>query len=124
MGELRSAFVHRNAKNMDRGRQVLGSMLAHIGGDQRHLTLYLLVDLGRDQDLPRRGHHLQPSSNVGSVAIEVVSLDNDVAKVNAATPEFAAVICFCKSTAHAMALTAPANSMSTPSPISFTIRPS
>ena len=99
---------------------------------QRQLVSDLIVYASRKADTARFRHRLKPHADVDAIAVEVTAFDYHVAQVDAdaqydavvlAIPSFAIAMHFCNSTAQATALTALANSTSTPSPMTLTTRP-
>ena len=69
----------------DRIGDVLDLSLAQVFVSQGQLVLHLVVDLGGDADAARLGQALQARRHVHAVAVEVVTLDDHVAKIDADT---------------------------------------
>ena len=92
----------------------------------------LVVDTARHIDRTRLGQAFQPRSDIDAVAVKVAALDDDVAEIDPmrstiwrafGKAAFASAMRRCSSMAAVTALTALANSMSTPSPMTFAMRP-
>ena len=118
------------------GAHRLGDVLQGLGAEIIEADLELAFDVieggGGYEDAARFRDGFQARRDVDAIAIEITALDHHVAEIDADAqddvavirqPGLAAAMAFCRSTAHCTALTALANSTSTPSPVTLKMRP-
>ncbi len=82
---IRSWSVQQDSEDLDRLRDVLDLLCAQIFEDRIDLSFDLVVDVASDADAARIGQGLQARCNVHPVAVNVFTLDNDVADVDSDT---------------------------------------
>ncbi len=112
---------------------VLQGLRAEIRESDTDLVLDVIERRARNDDTPRFSKRFEPRGDVDTVTVEIAALHHDVAEIDADAQNecrssgcsiFAAAMPCCNSTAHCTALTALANSTSTPSPTTLKTRPS
>ncbi len=74
--------VQQHAPGLDRLGDVLDSLRAHRSEGEVEALAHPLAHLARDAHPAGLGQPLEPGGDVDAIAIDVLALDNDVAKVN------------------------------------------
>ena len=88
---LRGGGVHDDAVDADAAGDVLQLVLAQVLERKVELAAYLVVDLGRDADSAGAGERLDARRDIDAVAVDPVSLDHEVAEIDADPERHAAL---------------------------------
>src|SRR5215471_11825766 len=115
--------IHR--VDLDRAGDVLEMAWAKPLESEGQLLEQMVMRLARDVDPAGLGDGLEPGGDVHAVTIDVITVDNDIAKIDADAKSgaFRLFIPRCTSTAQRRASTTLGNSIRIPSPVVLTTRP-
>jgi hypothetical protein len=77
---------------MDRLRDVLDALLAHVVERVGEPIADVVADRARDADAARFGQPIQPRGDIDAVAVDVIAIDNHVAEIDADAEDDALIL--------------------------------